>query len=85
MGATQEQEIAKLRSQLVKLDQAMASGVRRVDGADGTGGITYGTYVEMRQARSDLVTKIYALEVTLGVAAGPRRTRQIVTTGRSGW
>lgn len=75
--------LAKLRAQLVGLDDAMASGVLTVEDAD-SGRITYRTYVEMRQARADLALRIRDLEGTLGPLLRPR-TRQVVMTGRSGW
>lgn len=84
MADTPEQQLAKSRAQLVKLDAAMASGVLTVEGADNTGRVTYRSYAEMRQARADLVRRIVDMEASAGGAVA-RRTRQVVMTGRSGW
>ena len=84
MADTPEQQLAKLQAQLVKLDQAMASGVLTVEGADNTGRVTYRSYAEMRQARADLVRRIDALAGSISGVAG-RATRRIVMTGGSGW
>ncbi|ACL61432.1 hypothetical protein Mnod_6670 [Methylobacterium nodulans ORS 2060] len=84
MADTPEQQLAKLRAQLAKLDRAMASGVLTVEQADNAGRITYRGYAEMRQARADLVRRISDLEASVSGAA-PRRTRHVVMTGRSGW
>ncbi|ACL60603.1 phage head-tail joining protein [Methylobacterium nodulans] len=84
MADTPEQQLVKLRAQLAKLDRAMASGVLTVEQADNAGRITYRSYAEMRQARADLMRRISDLEVSVSGAA-PRRTRQVVMTGRSGW
>lgn len=70
-----------LTAQIVALQNAMASGVLTVEDAD-TGRITYRTYAEMRQALSDLLAR-QAEENADGFR--PRRTRQIVMIGRSGW
>ena len=75
--------LAALKAQLVSLDGAMASGVLTLEDAD-TGRITYRNYPEMRQARADLMTRIRELELELSPVV-PRRTRQVVMTGRSGW
>ncbi|MFE1601620.1 phage head-tail joining protein [Methylobacterium sp. ID0610] len=85
MADTPEQQLAKLRAQLAKLDQAMASGVLTVEQADNAGRITYRSYAEMKQARADLVRRINDLAATLPGAVVQRRTRQVVMTGRSGW
>jgi hypothetical protein len=84
MAANSELELAKLRRQLVVLDQAMGSGVLTVEGADGTGRVTYRSYAEMRDARADLNKRISALAASTGVLA-VRRTRQVVITGRNGF
>ncbi|MGE7417816.1 phage head-tail joining protein [Methylobacterium tarhaniae] len=84
MADTPEQQLAKSRAQLVKLDAAMASGVLTVEGADNTGRVTYRSYAEMRQARADLVRRIADMEASAGGTVA-RRTRQVVMTGRSGW
>ncbi|TXN26846.1 hypothetical protein [Methylobacterium sp. WL19] len=77
-----ERQIAALRKQIVDIDRTMASGVERVESAD-TGSVGYRDYSDMRLIRSDLLARLQAL---LGSTAGaPRRTRQIVTTSRSGW
>ena len=70
-----------LTAQIAALRGAMASGVLTLEDAD-TGRITYRTYAEMRQALSDLLAR-QAAETPL--VPGPRRTRQVVMTGRSGW
>lgn len=75
--------LAKLRAQLASLDDAMASGVLTVEDAD-SGRITYRTYAEMRQARSDLAARIRDLLGEVSPALRPR-TRKVVMTGRSGW
>ncbi|MCJ2098957.1 phage head-tail joining protein [Methylobacterium sp. E-046] len=75
--------LAALKAQLISLDGAMASGVLTLEDAD-TGRITYRTYAEMRQARADLMARIRELETELSPVV-PRRTRQVVMTGRSGW
>ncbi|GJD73358.1 phage head-tail joining protein [Methylobacterium goesingense] len=84
MATTPELDLAKMRVQLAKLDQHMASGILTIEGGDGIGRATYRSYAEMRAARSDLVGRINALAAT--IAAAPiRRTRQVVVTSRSGW
>ncbi|ACL58759.1 phage head-tail joining protein [Methylobacterium nodulans] len=85
MADTPEQQLAKLRAQLAKLDRAMASGVLTVEQADNAGRITYRSYAEMRQARADLVRRIGDLEMQSGGVSRRRRTRQVVMTSRSGW
>lgn len=70
-----------LNAQIENLRNAMASGVLTVEDAD-TGRVTYRTYAEMRQALSDLLARQAAEAPT---TIGPRRTRQVVMTGRSGW
>lgn len=72
-----------LDKQIADLRRAMASGVLTVESAD-TGRVTYRSYAEMRQALSDLRQLKAAEDASTG-APGPRRTRQVVTTGRSGW
>lgn len=84
MAANTEIELAKLRRQLATLDQAMASGVLTVEGADGTVRVTYRSYAEMREARSDLSRRISALAASAGTLV-VRRTRQVVITGRNGF
>ncbi|SFM76195.1 phage head-tail joining protein [Methylobacterium pseudosasicola] len=75
--------LANLRNQLAALDGAMASGVLTLEDND-TGRITYRSYAEMRQARADLLVRMRDLELELSPVV-PRRTRQVVMTGRSGW
>lgn len=72
-----------LDKQIVSLRRAMASGVLTVESAD-TGRVTYRSYTEMRQALGDL-QQLKAAEDAKAGTIGPRRTRQVVTTGRSGW
>lgn len=72
---------ADLTAQIESLRDAMASGVLTVEDVD-TGRITYRTYAEMRQALSDLEAR---QADAVAVDGRPRRTRQIVMTGRSGW
>ncbi len=85
MADTPEQQAARMRAQLASLDRAMGSGVLTVEQADNGGRTTYRSYAEMRQARADLVRRIDTLAASLPGGAVPRRTRQVVTTGRSGW
>lgn len=70
-----------LTTQIANLRDAMASGVLTLRDGD-NGLITYRTYAEMRQALSDLLARQAA---QAPVVPGPRRTRQVVMTGRSGW
>ncbi|KQP02650.1 hypothetical protein [Methylobacterium sp. Leaf93] len=70
-----------LDKRIANLKRSMSSGVLRVESAD-TGSATYRGYDEMRQALSDLERQKAAQEAAAG---GRRRTRQIVTTSRSGW
>ncbi|WP_279358183.1 phage head-tail joining protein [Methylobacterium indicum] len=84
MADTPEQQLAKLRTQRVKLRAAMASGVLTVEGADNTGRVTYRSYDEMKKALRDLDRDIAALVVATGGTV-VRRTTQVVMTGRSGW
>ena len=84
MADTPEQQLAKLRAQLAKLDRAMASGVLTVEQADNAGRITYRDYPHMRMARADLVRRINDLVASMPGGA-PRRTRHVVMTSRSGW
>ncbi|WP_018261897.1 phage head-tail joining protein [Methylobacterium sp. WSM2598] len=84
MADTPEQKLAAMRVQLAKLDRAMASGVLTVEQADNAGRTTYRSYAEMRLARADLVRRINDFAGAL-YGGAPRRTRQVVMTGRSGW
>ncbi|ACK81218.1 phage head-tail joining protein [Methylorubrum extorquens] len=77
-------DLARLRTQASKLRDAMASGILTVEGADGTGRVTYRSYAEMRLALGDLNQQINALDAQVG-GVTRRRTRQVVMTGRSGW
>ena len=78
-------ELAQLRAQAVKLRGHMASGILTVEGADGTGRVTYRTYAEMRTALGVLSRQISALSAQVEGAISRRRTSQIVITSRSGW
>jgi hypothetical protein len=84
MADTPEQELAKLRAQRASLQRAMGSGVLTVEQADNGGRTTYRSYDEMRKADADLARRIGLAEASAGIVA-PRRTRQVVMTGRSGW
>lgn len=77
-----DKKIADLRKQITGIDRTMASGIERVESAD-TGSVGYRKYDDLRRERSRLAS---ILEGLLGSATGGRRrTRQIVTTSRSGW
>ncbi|MHC2089455.1 phage head-tail joining protein [Methylobacterium sp. CM6244] len=77
-----DKQIAGLRKQIADIDRTMASGVERVESAD-TGSVSYRKYDDLRRERSRLAA---SLEGLLGsTTGGRRRTRQIVTTSRSGW
>jgi len=78
-------DLARLRTQASKLRDAMASGILTVEGADGTGRVTYRSYAEMRLALGDLNQQINALDAQVSGGVTRRRTRQVVMTGRSGW
>ncbi|MCG5247972.1 phage head-tail joining protein [Methylorubrum extorquens] len=84
MADTNEQDPAKLRRQLVRLDDAMGSGVLRVEQADGGGSTVYRDYGEMQRARRDLVGRINALEAKLS-GSRRRRTNRISLIGTSGF
>lgn len=70
-----------LDKQIATLDRAMASGVLTVESPD-TGRVTYRSYDEMRRVRADLIAR---RDAASGDLSRPRRTRQVVITGRSGW
>ncbi|KQO76436.1 hypothetical protein [Methylobacterium sp. Leaf88] len=74
---------ANIDKQIAALENAMASGALRVEAPDAAT-ITYRSYDEMRQALSDLQGRKAAADAASGGLVR-RRTRQIVTTGRSGW
>jgi len=78
-------DLARLRAQAVKLRGHMASGILTVEGADGTGRVTYRSYAEMRTALGVLSQQISALSAQVEGAISRRRTNQIVITSRSGW
>lgn len=79
-----EQDLAKLRRRLARLDDAMSSGVLRVDQADGGGSTLYRSYDEMQKARRDLVHSISVLEAKLS-GTRRRRTSRISLNGTSGF
>jgi len=84
MADTTPQDLAKLRVQLASLDRAMASGVLTVEQADNGGRTTYRSYVEMQQARRDLVGRINAADAKLS-GTQRRRTNRISLIGTSGF
>lgn len=84
MADTTEQDLAKLRRQLVRLDDAMGSGVLRVEQADNGGSTVYRDYGEMQKARRDLVARINALDAALS-GTRRRRTSRISLIGTSGF
>ncbi|MER2249512.1 hypothetical protein ABS772_06235 [Methylorubrum podarium] len=84
MTDTTEQDLAKLRRQLVRLDDAMSSGVLRVEQADGGGSTVYRDYGEMQLARRDIVGRINALDAKLSGTVR-RRARRVVMVGISGF
>jgi hypothetical protein len=73
---------ATIEKQIATLESAMGSGALRVEAPDAAT-ITYRSYDEMRRALADLQRRKAAQDAGAGVAR--RRTRQIVTTSRSGW
>ena len=85
MYETPAEQALRIRTQVAKLESAMSSGILTVEGADGTGRVTYRGYAEMRLALSDLNRKLASIAPGNGGAPAPRRTRQVVMTGRSGW
>lgn len=74
---------ANIDKQIAALENAMASGALRVEAPDAAT-ITYRSYDEMRKALGDLYLR-KGVQAAAGGAIAPRRTRQIVTTSRSGW
>lgn len=84
MADTTEQDLAKLRRQLARLNDSMGSGVLRVDQADGGGSTLYRSYDEMQKARRDLVHDIGVLEARLS-GTRRRRTSRISLIGTSGF
>jgi hypothetical protein len=74
---------ANIDKQIADLKRAMATGVLRAEAPDAVT-LTYRDYGEMRLALADLERQKAEQDAATG-AIGPRRTRQIVTTGRSGW
>ncbi|UMY16649.1 hypothetical protein MMB17_18480 [Methylobacterium organophilum] len=84
MAGTPEQELAKLRAELARLNTAMGSGVLTVEQADNGGRTTYRSYAEMQKARSDLSRRIGNLDASLSGAVR-RRTHRFVLVGRSGF
>lgn len=77
-------QIDRLRRQISKLQDNLFSGVVTVESPDG-GRVTYHTYAEKRQALSLANQVLNGLLAQQGGSTPPRRTRQVVMMGRSGW